>query len=94
MRQNSTILAISILAMGGLAALPQTLTAQQHTPDAEAAYDALPDTPGTGRYPAARFVDPRLPDHVIYRPAKPAGQKLGVVVWGNGGCGDDGASAR
>ena len=92
MRQTCAIWAIGLLAIGGIAALPST--AQQRPADAEAAYDALPDTPGTGRYPAARFVDPRLPDHVIYRPAAPTTRKLGVLVWGNGGCSDDGASAR
>ena len=57
----------------------------------------VPDTPGDGPYPAIMEVDPRLPDHVIYRPAdlRPfAGGKLGVFAWGNGGCADDGASSR
>jgi hypothetical protein len=38
-----------------------------------------------------------LPDHVIYRPANLAalnGKRLGVLLWGNGGCSADGASAR
>lgn len=59
--------------------------------------DALPDTPGTGAYPAIKEIDPRLPDHVVYRPANLAalGQsKLGVYAFGNGACSDDGASAR
>jgi hypothetical protein len=41
--------------------------------------------------------DASLPDHVIYRPsdlAKMGSRKLGVVLWGNGGCSADGASAR
>lgn len=57
----------------------------------------VPDTPGDGPYPAVMELDPRLPDHVIYRPAdlSPfAGGKLGVFAWGNGGCADDGASSR
>jgi hypothetical protein len=59
--------------------------------------DATPDTPGTGRYPAIKEIDPTLPEHVIYRPADLAAlgeTKLGVYVFGNGGCTDDGASAR
>lgn len=59
--------------------------------------DDRPDTPGTGRYPALKEVDPTLSNHVIYRPAdlkKLGGRKLGVLVWGNGGCAADGASAR
>jgi len=62
-----------------------------------AIYAAMPDTPGTGPFPAIKEVSPSLPDHVIYHPADLAalgGRKLGVLVWGNGGCSDDGASAR
>ncbi|HEX5421566.1 MAG TPA: hypothetical protein VFY39_16365 [Gammaproteobacteria bacterium] len=59
--------------------------------------DATPDTPGTGSYPALKEIDPSLPEHVVYRPANLAAlgaTKLGVYVFGNGGCTDDGASAR
>jgi hypothetical protein len=59
--------------------------------------DATPDTPGTGSYAATKEVDSGLPGHVVYRPAdlSSLGQtKLGVYVFGNGGCSDDGASAR
>ena len=62
-----------------------------------AIYNAIPDTPGSGAYPATKEEDPRLPDHVIYRPrdlASVGKGKLGVVGWGNGGCAADGASAR
>lgn len=62
-----------------------------------AAYNAKPDTPGTGAYPALKEVAATLPDHVVYRPAdlsKLGSRKLGVLVWGNGGCAADGASAR
>lgn len=63
----------------------------------QAAYEAMPDTAGTGPFPALKLVDPSLPDHVVYRPAdlaKLGRKKLGVLIWGNGGCRDDGASAR
>jgi hypothetical protein len=59
--------------------------------------DATPDTPGTGPYPALKEIDATLPDHVVYRPADLAAlgsTKLGVYVFGNGACTDDGASAR
>jgi hypothetical protein len=62
-----------------------------------AAYAAMPDTPGTGPYPAEKLIDPAFPDHVVYRPADLAAlgkRKLGILVWGNGGCSADGASAR
>ena len=52
---------------------------------------------GSGPFPALMETDPRIAFHVIYRPADLAGlrtRKLGVLVWGNGGCRDDGASAR
>jgi dienelactone hydrolase len=58
---------------------------------------AVPDSPGSGPFPAVMEVDPGLANHVVYRPAnlKALGRKkLGVVLWGNGGCTDDGASAR
>ncbi|WP_245646775.1 hypothetical protein [Sphingomonas soli] len=64
---------------------------------ARAAANALPDTPGTGAYPAIKQVDPGLVNHVVYRPANLdalGNRKLGVLVWGNGGCSDDGAGAR
>lgn len=59
--------------------------------------DNSPDTPGSGAYPAIKEEVASLPDHVVYRPANLAALgtlKLGVVAWGNGGCSDDGASAR
>jgi hypothetical protein len=58
---------------------------------------AMPDTPGTGKYPAMKEEVASLPDHVVYRPAqldKLGATKLGVYVFGNGGCSNDGASAR
>jgi dienelactone hydrolase len=61
------------------------------------AYEKMPDTVGSGRYPALKETDTSLPNHVIYRPAdlsKLGKQKLGVLAWGNGGCAADGAGAR
>jgi dienelactone hydrolase len=59
--------------------------------------NATPDTPGTGRYPAIKEEWPSLPEHVVYRPAdlgKLGARKLGLYVFGNGACSNDGASAR
>jgi dienelactone hydrolase len=70
------------------------------SPEEIAAYRAAlsaPDTAGAGRFPAIKQVDPTLADHVVYRPkdlATLGKRKLGVLVWGNGGCREDGASAR
>jgi dienelactone hydrolase len=52
---------------------------------------------GLGPYPARSEVDLANPNVTIYRPADLSamdGRKLGVLVWGNGGCSNDGASAR
>jgi hypothetical protein len=52
---------------------------------------------GTGPYPAVYEQLPSLPAHVVYRPADlPAlGEaKLGVYVFGNGGCSADGTSSK
>jgi hypothetical protein len=57
----------------------------------------VPDTPGTGPFPAIKEEVASLPKHVVYRPAdlsKLGNTKLGVLAWGNGGCSDDGASSR
>ncbi len=64
-----------------------------------ATYAKMPDTPGTGPFPATKLIDPTLADHVVYRPADlapfgPKKARLGVLIWGNGGCSADGASAR
>jgi hypothetical protein len=59
--------------------------------------NTLPDTPGTGRFPALKETDPRLPGQVIFRPANLAAlgaTKLGVYAFGNGACTDDAAHTR
>jgi hypothetical protein len=64
---------------------------------AVAADESRPDERGSGSFPAIKEEVASLPDHVVYRPADLralGGQKLGVLAWGNGGCIDDGASAR
>lgn len=80
-----------------LAASAGTASAQENMAAVFAAQDKIPDTPGSGPYPATMEVDPALPDHVVYRPADLAAVgagKLGVFAWGNGACAADGASAR
>ena len=61
------------------------------------AYGKLPDTTGTGPFAAMKSDDPAFPGHVVYRPAdlgKLGRRKLPIVIWGNGGCSDDGAAER
>ncbi len=59
-------------------------------------YDAMPDTPGTGPYAAEKRIDPAFPGYVTYSPRdlKASPRPLKVLIWGNGGCSADGASAR
>ncbi|MHA6719870.1 alpha/beta hydrolase [Sphingomonas sp. RS6] len=67
-------------------------------PEAEMQRNAqIPDTPGSGRYPSVKLADPAFPGHTIYRPRNLdalGARKLPILLWGNGGCSDDGASAR
>src|SRR3954471_5125975 len=101
MARVARAIGIGALLMAGVAAAqvspgPET----QMRVDAAAqrlVYPRMPDTPGTGPYPALKTGDPDFPGHVIYRPANLAAlgkRKLPVLVWGNGGCSGDGASAR
>lgn len=98
MRTSITALALALIGATAQAQVaPAPNPAAQQEAEARAAANRLPDTPGTGPYPALKQVDPGLADHVVYRPAdllKLGGRKLGVLIWGNGGCSDDGASAR
>jgi hypothetical protein len=71
--------------------------AQAAAAQRQAEINRLPDTPGTGRFPAIKEEIPALARHVVYRPkdlASLGGTRLGVVAWGNGGCSDDAASSR
>lgn len=59
--------------------------------------DKWPTGPGTGPYAALMEVDENLAEHVVYRPANLSQlrkKKLGILVWGNGGCRNVGSSAR
>jgi dienelactone hydrolase len=62
-----------------------------------AALAATPIERGSGPYPALFEERADLPDHVVYRPAnlpRRGGEKLGIYVFGNGGCSADGTSSR
>ena len=101
MRRTLT-LALLALAAGSAAAQERPPTtsdpALRAREDAiRAAFATMPDTEGTGPYKAIKEADPALPTHTVYRPRDLAAlgkRKLGVIVWGNGGCRDDGAAAR
>jgi len=94
---------ILLAAAGLLASCAPSVAGIMHAsePQAEGSADAelatTPDLPGTGNFPAMREVPSGLPDHIVYRPRnlEALGDRpLGVVLWGNGGCYDDAASAR
>jgi hypothetical protein len=85
MRVFAVVLAVAVTAVPGAAQGPPRNQ------------DAIADTAGTGPFAPTKEVDPRLPDQVVYRPADLAGlgqTKLGLYVFGNGGCSNDAASAR
>jgi dienelactone hydrolase len=75
----------------------QMLKVQGYMPVIKDPNAQVPDTRGTGRYAAMKEEDPSLPNHVVYRPAKLnalGSRKLGVYIFGNGACSNDGASSR
>ena len=56
-----------------------------------------PQERGSGGYPAIFEERADLPDHVVYRPANLGAlgrTRLGIYVFGNGGCSADGTSSR
>lgn len=93
--------AVIVLLLGGTsvaqqpsAPQPVNMAAMQH---ALGDYHRMPDTRGDGHFPAIKESDPAFPGHVVYRPAnleKLGARKLPVLLWGNGGCTDDGAAER
>lgn len=89
------VLALSLPLYAAMAADPPAPEDQRAAMFARQA--ATPDTPGTGNFPSMKEEVASLPDHVIYRPSqldKLGSKKLGLYVFGNGGCSNDGASAR
>lgn len=106
MRQASfpvIALAIGSLALPAWAA--QELPFQTTMTEAERAQEeaqrtrqnAMPDTQGTGRFPAIKEEIRTPAPQVLYRPANLAAlgnTRLGIYVFGNGACVDDGASSR
>ena len=98
MKNNSRLVAwaLSSLLISSMV-MAQTPPAQNSMADMLARQAAIPDTQGTGPFASLKEETPSLPDHVIYRPAqleKLGTTKLGVYIFGNGACSDDGASSR
>jgi hypothetical protein len=61
-------------------------------------WNKVPDLEGTGPFPASYAAAPNGSDYVLYQPKDLAGAeakgKLGVYVWGSGGCSPDAAGSR
>jgi dienelactone hydrolase len=79
--------------LGALTVWAMTAAAQAQAPS----QPPVADTTGTGKYPALKEETASLPNHTVYRPADLGAlgtKKLGVYVFGNGACSNDGASAR
>jgi dienelactone hydrolase len=97
-RKVVPVVLCALLPWSAWAAQPSQTDAQRAQEAAERArHDRMPDSVGTGRYPAIKEEAASLPNHVLYRPANLAalgGMKLGVYLFGNGACVDDGASSR
>src|SRR5262245_54335376 len=91
------VLVLSFPLCAAIAADPPASDQQAAIAAMRARQAAMPDTPGTGKFPALKEEVASLPDHVVYRPAQLdelGSTRLGVYVFGNGGCSNDGASAR
>lgn len=48
---------------------------------------------GSGASPAVAEVAASLPDHTLYHPVKSPAVRMPIILWGNGGCRDNGLSA-
>ncbi len=84
---------VSSLIVGFGLTLAMGIAVAQEAPDR----NAVPDSPGTGPFSPLKEIDPGLDDQVVYRPADLAAlgdAKLGLYIFGNGGCSNDGASSR
>lgn len=96
MTRFTKMAAVTLLGLfSAISAIAQTAPP---APDAATlAYQALPDTLGSGPFPAMKEEIATFPGHVIYHPSdlsRLGKRKMGIIAWGNGGCSDNGASAR
>ncbi|MEO9131520.1 MAG: hypothetical protein ABI240_09955 [Sphingomonas sp.] len=96
---RAALIASTMLAGAALAQVspPANADLAREAAAQRAANAQMPDTTGTGPFAAIKEVVPSLADHVFYHPADLAAlgsRKIGILAWGNGGCSDDGASAR
>jgi dienelactone hydrolase len=88
-RINGAVWAALVLLTGAV-----TANAQDHDERAPVwLIGAIGDPAGTGEYPAIAEARGDAPGYTIYRPVELPGHKMPLVIWGNGGCRDNGLSA-
>jgi dienelactone hydrolase len=81
---------VSVLA---LLAIAGAAHAQRPAPGPAKPPGVIGAPAGTGAYPAVAEVKADLPDHTLYRPSALPSGRMPIVIWGNGGCADNGLSA-
>lgn len=92
------MMARASLAGFGLLSLGALASAASAQPVDESAKPIKPEgtigaPAGTGRYPAIAEARAEAPQYTFYRPARLPKARLPLVLWGNGGCRDNGLSA-
>lgn len=93
---NTRTLLITLAGLSFAAALHAQPAAPTQA-ELDALHAAMPDTAGTGPFPAIKETDSGLPGQVVYRPANLdalGDTKLGIYAFGNGSCTDDAAHTR
>lgn len=77
---------------------PKTALGQKAALMGTLKWNSVPDVEGTGPFPSSYNAAPDGQEYVIFQPkdlaAAKAKAKLGVYVWGSGGCSPDAASSR
>lgn len=80
-----------LLALTCLALLTSERSmAQQSAPPPPMAPGVIGAPAGTGLYPAVAEVPPTLTTHTVYHPVSLPARKMPLVLWGEGGCRDNG----
>ena len=89
---NPPKLIAACLAVGSVAMIPAAVTAQDSPSISELTVVNLEQigSPPTGPYSVVVEHDPGLATHTIYRPRELDMDKHPIVVWGEGGCADNG----
>lgn len=81
-----------VFALISLALLSSAVSAAQQSPAAPPPMSpgVIGPPSGTGPYPAVAEVVPQFTTHTIYHPVRLPARKMPLVLWGEGGCRDNG----